>query len=360
MKVNGQDYRTIWMEGSVVKTINQPLLPHRFEVVDLPTHRDTARAIKTMILRGAGAIGAAAAFGMAQVFLEAPEAGPQRQAYVEDGYQALRTTRPTAQDLFWALDRVRAAGQRGGTDAAVAEARAISDEYIEAGRRIGESGGELLAEGARVLTHCNAGWLAFVDWGSALAPVYWAHRAGRRVSVLADETRPRGQGCRLTAWELAEEGVPVEVIADNAAGLLLRTGEVDIVITGADRIAANGDVANKIGTYEKALCAREAGVPFYVAAPLSTFDLGCPSGDAIPIEQRDADEVLYAWGADDAGNFTRVRLAPEGVAARNPAFDVTGAELVAGIITEVGIIPAEREPIAEAAGRQRETGNRQQ
>ncbi len=346
MRVHGKDYRTVWMEGTVVKTINQPLLPHRFEIVELPTHRDTAEAISNMTLRGAGAIGAAGAFGMAQVFAEAPAGEPARSQFLDAGDRRLRGTRPTAQDLFYALDRVRAAGQRGGAEAAAAEARAIADEYVLAGRRIGENGAPLIADGATVLTHCNAGWLAFVDWGSALAPVYLAHRAGRRVSVIADETRPRCQGARLTAWELAQEGVPVKVIADNAAGLLLRRGEIDLVLTGADRIAANGDVANKIGTYEKALCAAASHVPFYVAAPASTFDLSCPDGDHIPIEQRGADEVLYAYGRSDAGEPARVRLAPDRVGAINYAFDVTPADLIAGIITERGIIQPNADEIA--------------
>ena len=354
MKVQGKDYRTIWMEGSVVRTINQPLLPHRFEIVSLRTHRDTAEAIRTMVLRGAGAIGAAGGFGMAQVFMEAPGAEPARSEYVAAGYETLRDTRPTARDLFWALDRVRSAGQEAPAAqagaAAAAEAQAIAEEYVEAGRRIGAHGAELISDGCRVLTHCNAGWLAFVDWGSALAPVYFAHRAGRRVSVLADETRPRGQGARLTAWELQQEGVPVRIIADNAAGLLMRQGEVDLVITGADRIAANGDVANKIGTYEKALCARANGVPFYVAAPISTFDLDCPDGGAIPIEWRGEEEVLYAFGRDDRGELARVRLAPEGVGALNPAFDITPAELIAGLITDRGIIKPEPGEIARIVG----------
>jgi len=354
MKVEGKDYRTIWLEGSSVKTINQPLIPHKFEIVSLDTHDRTAEAIRTMVLRGAGAIGAAGAFGMAQVFMEAPAEEPARGQYIQAGYETLRNTRPTARDLFYALDRVRPVGEaapaeRAG-EAASAEAQRIADEYVEAGRLIGQYGAPLLAEGARVLTHCNAGWLAFVDWGSALAPVYMAHRAGRKVSVLADETRPRGQGARLTAWELKQEGVEVRVIADNAAGLLMRRGEVDIVITGADRIAANGDVANKIGTYEKALCAKANGVPFYVAAPASTFDLACPDGDHIPIERRGDDEVLYAYGRSDAGEFTRVRLAPEGVEAVNFAFDVTGAELVTGIITDRGIISANADEIARVIG----------
>ncbi|MHC4716592.1 MAG: S-methyl-5-thioribose-1-phosphate isomerase [Planctomycetota bacterium] len=354
MKVEGRDYRTIWLEGSSVKTINQPMIPHRFEVVSLDTHDQTAEAIRTMVLRGAGAIGAAGAFGMAQVFMEAPPEEPARGEYIDTGYETLRTTRPTAQDLFWALDRVRSAAEAvpepQAADAAAAESQRIADEYVEAGRLIGQYGAPLLTEGACVLTHCNAGWLAFVDWGSALAPVYVAHRAGRKVSVLADETRPRGQGARLTAWELQQEGVEVRIIADNAAGLMMRRGEVDLVITGADRIAANGDVANKIGTYEKALCAQANEVPFYVAAPVSTFDLACPDGDHIPIERRADEEVLYAYGRDDAGEFSRVRLAPEGVEAVNLAFDVTPAELIAGLITDRGIIAANPEEIARVIG----------
>ncbi len=343
MKVEGKDYRTVWMEGSAVMTINQPMLPHRFEVVRLRTHLDTAEAIKTMVVRGAGAIGAAAGYGMAQVFIEAPPDGPARSAYIQAGYETLKNTRPTARDLFYAIDRVRAAGDESS---AISEADAIADEYVDAGRRIGEIGAKLIKDGMTVLTHCNAGWLAFVDWGSALAPIYFAHRAGRKVSVIADETRPCCQGSRLTAWELQNEGVPVKVVADNAAGFLMRQGQIDLVITGADRIAANGDVANKIGTYEKALCAQACDVPFYVAAPLSTFDVDCPDGDHITIEQRDDDEVLYASGLTDAGQFTRVRLAPEGVGAINFAFDITPAELIDGIITEKGIIKPDPDEIA--------------
>jgi methylthioribose-1-phosphate isomerase len=361
MNVQGRHYRTVWMEGSAIRTINQPLLPHRFEVVTLPDHRATAGAIKTMVVRGAGAIGAAAAYGMAQVFLEAPRQGAARSAYIAAGHETLRTTRPTARDLFYAIDRVRAAGC-GGTGlepvppaaadaAALAEAQAIADENAQAGELIGRHGSGLLKAGSRVLTHCNAGWLAFVDWGSALSPIYAARRAGKEVFVWVDETRPRCQGAALTAWELQQEGVPFKLIADNAAGLLMRLGKVDLVVTGADRIAANGDVANKIGTYEKALCAKANGVPFYVAAPLSTFDPDCPDGQAIPLEERDGDEVLYATGADEAGRLTRVRLAPPGAQAANFAFDVTPAELITGLITQRGVIPPCPEDIARILAR---------
>ncbi len=346
MRVEGRQYRTVWLEGAVVRMINQHLIPHRFEVVDLIDHRETARAIRDMVVRGAGAIGATAGYGMAQVALEAPADGNWR-TYLEKGAQTLQATRPTAQNLFYAVRRVLAAAQAGSTlaearQAALREAQAIADEDAAWCKAIGQHGAALIPDGARVLTHCNAGWLAFVDWGSALAPVYAAHRAGKRVFVYADETRPRSQGATLTAWELQGEGVPYAIIADNAAGHLMQRGEVDLVIVGSDRIAANGDVANKIGTYEKALCARAHGIPFYVAAPTSTIDMECPSGDRIPIEERDQDEVLYAHGRDDEGRLTRVRLAPAGAQARNPAFDVTPRDLVSGIITQKGLIAPDR------------------
>ncbi len=341
MKVNGVDYRTVWMRGGVVRMIHQQLLPHEFAIIDLPTHRDTAEAIRTMVVRGAGAIGAAAGYGMAQVVLEAPD-GAGFEEYLARGAETLRRTRPTAQDLFYAVRRVLAAAQAAGSvdaarRAAVAEAEALADENAAAGEAIGRHGADLIPDGARVLTHCNAGWLAFVDWGSALAPIYAAARQGKRVFVYADETRPRCQGAMLTSWELQGEGIDHAIIADNAAGFLMRRGEIDLVIVGSDRIAANGDVANKIGTYEKALCAAANGVPFYVAAPTSTIDPDCASGDDIPIEERSPDEVLYISGKTDAGQVCRVRIAPEGVQARNPAFDVTPAQYVRAIITEHGV-----------------------
>jgi methylthioribose-1-phosphate isomerase len=354
MKVNGKHYRTVWLDGGTVKMINQPLLPHRFEVFECPTHRDTAEAIRTMVVRGAGAIGTAAGYGMAQAALEAADADPH--AFLRQAAETLRRTRPTAQNLFYAIDRVLAAVDGVDDPAAlrrlaVAEAQAISDEDAEAARRIGEYGEPLIRDGATVLTHCNAGWLAFADWGTALSPVYAAVRAGKTVRVLADETRPRSQGARLTAWELMAEGVDVTIIADNAAGHYLSRGQVDLVITGADRIAANGDVANKIGTYEKAVLAHAHGVPFYVAAPRSTFDSDCSAGTDIPIEQRCGDEVLYAYGWTDEGEWGRVRIAPPGAKAGNPAFDVTPARYITGLITEVGVVPATVDAVAEMLAR---------
>jgi methylthioribose-1-phosphate isomerase len=354
VNVEGRHHRTVWLEGSDLCLIDQRLLPYRFEVLRAADHRATAEAIADMTVRGAGAIGAAGGFGMAQGVLEAPE--DAFEAYVADAAARLRATRPTAQNLFYAIDRVLAAitppasvgDFAGARVAAVQEAQHIADQDAEACRRIGEHGAMLVPDGARVSTHCNAGWLAFVDWGSALSPVYAAIRQGKAVFVWVDETRPRSQGSKLTAWELVQEGVPHRVLCDGASASYMARGEVDMVIVGSDRIAANGDVANKIGTYPAALAAREAGIPFYVAAPTSTIDPDCPSGDAIPIEERDPDEVLYVWGRDDDGRLTRVRIAPAPSGARNPAFDVTPAKLVRGIITEFGVVSATPEGIARA------------
>jgi len=332
------------MEASVVRMIHQPYLPHRFEITDLPTHRHTADAIRTMIVRGAGAIGATAGFATAQAALEAPDDG--FHAWLAGAVDTIERTRPTAQNLFYATRRVLGAIEAQGDDlaaarnAAVAEAVAIADDDAACCEAIGRHGAALLGDRTRVSTHCNAGWLAFVDWGSALSPIYVAQRQGKRPFVWVDETRPRSQGARLTAWELGQEGVDHAVIADNATGHYLQRGEIDMVIVGSDRIAANGDVANKIGTYSSAVVARAHGVPFYVAAPTTTIDPACPTGLDIPIEEREADEVRWTWGWSDDGSFVRVRTTPQTSNARNPAFDMTPAELVAGIITEKGVVPA--------------------
>jgi len=353
VNVDGVPTRTVWLDGSTVRMIDQPRLPHTFRIADMATHRDTAEAISTMVVRGAGAIGATGAFGMAQAALEAPDHGFHE--FVAAAAETMRNTRPTAQNLFYGINTVLRAiedeGDRLGRarEAAVAAANAVADDDARCCERIGEHGEPLVADGARVSTHCNAGWLAFVDWGSAIAPIYTAHRKGKQVFVFVDETRPRGQGARLTAWELGQEGVPHAVVADNAAGHLMRTGEIDMVIVGSDRIAANGDVANKIGTYSSAVCAAANGIPFYVAAPTTTIDPECPSGDAIPIEERGGEEVRWTWGWSDEGRFIRVRTTPDHADVRNPAFDVTPAALVAGIITEKGVVPASPEGIASVA-----------
>ena len=332
MKVEGRDYRTVWMEGDTVCLIEQNLLPFEFKIFRAANHRDTCRAISSMVVRGAGAIGATAGYAMAQAFLEN---GTDR-GYVETARRQIENTRPTAQNLFYAVERVYNAG-RLSIEQGVNEAHQIADEDAAACRIIGELGNDLIEDGSNIETHCNAGWLAFVDYGSALSPVYAAHRSGKHVFVYADETRPRGQGARLTAWELENENVPHTIIADNAGAHLMSQGKVDMMIVGSDRIAANGDVANKIGTLEKAIAARHYDIPFYVAAPVSTIDFDCASGTDIPIEQRHQDEVLYQSGPNDEGKLEKVRVGSPGSGALNPAFDVTPAALVTAIITDQGI-----------------------
>ncbi len=353
MNVNGTPFRTVWWESGLVRMIDQPLLPHQFRIVDMPTYEHTALAIRAMTVRGAGAIGATGALGMAQAAVAAPDA--EFHAFVAHAANHLRETRPTAQNLFAGIDYVLRAIEAEGSgvararEAAVAAANAFADDDAESCRRIGELGAPIVSERRRVSTHCNAGWLAFVDWGSALSPIYAARRAGADVFVWVDETRPRQQGSQLTAWELGQEGVPHAVIADNATGHYMARGEIDVVIVGSDRIAANGDVANKIGTYTSALAAAANGIPFYVAAPTTTIARHTATGADIPIEERGDDEVLYAWGWSDDGRFMRVRTAPATSRGRNPAFDVTPAALIAGIITEKGIVPASVEGIASVA-----------
>src|SRR3989338_2636109 len=330
MKANGNHYRTVWLEGSVVKLINQPLLTHKFEIFSCRTCKETAEAIKNMIVRGAGAIGAAAGYAMAQVFLSGDD--------VEAGAELIKSTRPTAQNLFYAVEKVMKAKDK---EEAVKIANGIADEDAAACKRIGEYGEPLIKTNFRILTHCNAGWLAFVDYGSALAPVYLANRNGKRVFIFVDETRPRCQGSMLTAWELGNENIPYAIIADNAAGYYMRKKEIDIVITGADRIAANGDAANKIGTYEKAVLAKENNIPFYIAAPIATIDFSISSGDEILIEERNEEEVLEISGLNGNGKTSKIRISPKNAKAKNPAFDVTPAKYIKGFITEKGIFKPE-------------------
>ena len=346
MRVNGVAYRTVWMEDGVVKLIDQRRLPFQFEIVSLGTAHDTAAAIKDMTVRGAGAIGVAAGYAMAQAALQANES--TFDADVAAAASVIRATRPTARNLFYAVERVLEGVASEPSVArkrakAVEIAQAIADEDAAACQRIGALGQTLLPDPATVLTHCNAGWLAFADWGTALAPVYAAHQQGRRVEVFVMETRPRAQGAKLTAWELTQEGVPFTLIPDTAAGHVMRQGLIDLVLVGADRIAANGDVANKIGTYTLAVLARTHRVPFYVAAPTSTIDPDCPNGAAIPIEERADEEIVWTTGLTAGGQLERVRTAPESVKVRNWAFDVTPAEYVAGVLTERGLVaPSER------------------
>jgi methylthioribose-1-phosphate isomerase len=335
MLVNGKEYRTVWMEGGTVYMIDQNELPFEFRIIQTHQYLETCHAIRNMTVRGAGAIGAAAAFAMAQAILQAPKTG--QNEYIAQARYEIEATRPTARNLFYATERVFNAGN-GSAEQAVIEAQDIADEDARDSRLIGKFGNELIKDNDNICTHCNAGWLAFVDYGTALSPIYQAHRSNKSVFVYVDETRPRGQGAKLTAWELYQAGIPHLIIPDNATASLMSEGKINIMIVGADRIAANGDVANKIGTLEKAIIAKYYGVPFYVAAPTSTMDLSCESGIDIIIEERDENEVLYQKGIDREGKLTEVLVCSPGSHALNPAFDVTPAHLITGIITEKGII----------------------
>lgn len=359
MKVHGQPFRTIWLsESGLVQLIDQRFLPHQFVIEDVATVEQMACAIREMHVRGAGLIGAAAGFGM---YLAARAAATAGEAFDDELARAaaeLKATRPTAVNLAWAIDRqLNRAAQPGTTDEKIARvlatAQMIADEDAEHCRRIGQHGLKLIqriaqekgGEPVNVLTHCNAGWLAFVDYGSATSPVYAAHDAGIPVHVWVDETRPRGQGSKLTAWELNEHGVAHTVIADNAGGHLMQRGDVDLVIVGTDRTTYTGDVANKIGTYLKALAAKDNNVPFYVALPSSSFDWQMRDGlREIPIEERGSDEVKYAEGWAE-GRTVEVRVAPESSPAANYGFDVTPRRLVTGLITERGICAANEQSI---------------
>ncbi len=322
--------------------IDQRVLPVEETYLTLRSYEEVADAIKTMVVRGAPAIGVSAAFGLA---LGAKQAVGTDAADLEQDFdymcQVMSETRPTAVNLFWAIERMRDAFRRAREENAnvetikqrlIEEAKKIYDEDIKANRALGQFGGELLNDGATVLTHCNAGALATAgDYGTALGVIRGARDAGKRIAVIADETRPFLQGTRLTAWELAQDDIPVTIITDNMAGHIMKQGKVDAVVVGADRIAANGDTANKIGTYMVAILAREHNIPFYVAAPISTIDLSLASGDEIPIEERNAKEVTHVG---------EQRFAPEGIAVHNPAFDVTPHHFIAAIINDKGIARA--------------------
>ncbi|HNW70913.1 MAG TPA: S-methyl-5-thioribose-1-phosphate isomerase [Bacteroidales bacterium] len=341
MKVNGKNYRTVWMDNGSVFMIEQNLLPFEFRIYKSKNYKQTCHAIKTMIVRGAGAIGVTAGYAMAQAFLEGAE--KNFEDYITGAKNEIEATRPTARNLFYAVERVYNAGIKNPLDALM-EAEKLAQEDVDASKRIGELGHELIKDGFNIETHCNAGWLAFTDYGTALSPVYSAAISGKKIFVYVDETRPRSQGARLTAWELKNENIPHVIIPDNAGAYLMSLGKIDMVIVGADRIAANGDVANKIGTLEKAIVAKEYGVPFYVAAPTSTFDLNSGSGKNITIEERDTGEVLYQTGPDRDGTMHEILVCAPGCDALNPAFDVTPAKLITKIITEKGIInPHEKE-----------------
>lgn len=353
MKVDGQTYRTIWVdEKEQLFVINQLKLPHYFEIATLNKVDEVCGAISSMMVRGAGLIGATAAYGMWIAAREAPKSS--FNDYIASAAEKLKRTRPTASNLVWAIDRQILLIESGGTIAekislAKTGAEAIANEDASFCHRIGQHGLTLLKQLAankpgravNILTHCNAGWLAFVDYGTALSPIYAAHDSGISLHVWVDETRPRNQGASLTAWELAKHGIPHSLIADNSGGHLMQHGMVDIVFTGADRVTRNGDVANKIGTYLKALAAKDNDIPFYVALPSSTFDFSLNEGVAqIPIEERSGDEIRYVSGRLANGSIGLVQICPEETEARNWGFDVTPSGLITGLITERGICRA--------------------
>jgi methylthioribose-1-phosphate isomerase len=359
MKVDGRHFRSIWLEqdGWTVGAIDQRRLPHEFVVAHITNVADATEAIRSMLVRGAPLIGATAAYGVALAMR-----ADASDAALDRAYAMLLAARPTAVNLRWALDemarmlRPLAASERGA--AAYGRAVEIADEDVAINQEIGRHGLALIeqiaarkrpGEPVNVLTHCNAGWLATVDWGTATAPIYLAHDRGLKVHVWVDETRPRNQGASLTAWELGHHGVPHTVIADNTGGHLMQHRMVDLAIVGTDRVAANGDVCNKIGTYLKALAAHDNGVPFYVALPSPTIDFGIDDGiRQIPIEQRSADEVATMTGRTADGRVETVRVVPEGSPVANYAFDVTPARLVTGLITERGLLRPERAALASA------------
>ena len=355
MNVDGKPYRTIWLnrDGKSVEIIDQTKLPHRFETVTLRTLDDAARAISTMQVRGAPLIGATAAYGVALALR-----GDASDEALDHACEVLAATRPTAINLRWALDEMQKAVRNQPRDkrvaAAFARAAAICDEDVETNRRIGEHGLGIIRAHAdkkngaivNILTHCNAGWLACVDWGTALAPIYRAHDEGVKVHVWVDETRPRNQGASLTAFELGAHGVPHTLIADNAGGHLMQKKLVDLCIVGTDRTTSTGDVANKIGTYLKALAARDNNVPFLVALPFSTIDWSLEDGSTIPIEERGGDEVKFMTGKLKDGSIATVQIAPDCSQAANFGFDVTPARLISGFITERGVTPATRDGLA--------------
>jgi methylthioribose-1-phosphate isomerase len=359
MKVDGRHFRSIWLEpdGWSLAAIDQRRLPHEFIVARMTDLEASADAISTMLVRGAPLIGATAAYGVALAMRT-----DGSDAALDRAYKVLIATRPTAINLKWALDEMRQAlaplPPSARSEAAYARAGEIAEQDVAINKQIAQHGLALIeaafakkqpGEPVNILTHCNAGWLATVDWGTATAPIYLAHDRGLNVHVWVDETRPRNQGASLTAWELGHHGVPHTVIADNTGGHLMQHGMVDLAIVGTDRVTANGDVCNKIGTYLKALAAHDNGVPFYVALPSPTIDFGIDDGvRQIPIEQRAADEVATMTGRTADGRIETVRVVPAGSPVANYAFDVTPSRLVTALITERGVLKADRDALSRA------------
>ena len=349
MKINGKEYQTIWFEKNVVKIIDQTKLPHQFIIKDLKTVKDTINAIKTMEVRGAPLIGATAAYGLVLAILENDD-----QSFLKKSASDLIKSRPTAINLKWAVDRMMSKLSGVNSDKileiATNEAKEICEEDIKFCENIGLNGLKIIEDiynkkkdTVNILTHCNAGWLATINWGTATSPIYHAHKKDIPVHVWVDETRPRNQGANLTSYELNEEEIPNTIIADNTGGILMQRGEVDMCIVGTDRTLATGDVCNKIGTYLKALAAKDNNVPFYVALPSSTIDWDIKDYKDIPIEERNSEELSHIEGFDEKGNIKKVQIYPKKSKAMNLAFDITPAKYVTGLITEKGVCNASSE-----------------
>jgi len=346
MKIDGKSYRTIWFENNMVKIIDQTKLPHQFVVKDLKTVKDSINAIKNMEVRGAPLIGATAAYGLVLSIKENNDL-----SFLKQSSEQLINSRPTAINLKWAVDRMMkklsGVNNKDILNIALEEAKAIAEEDVGFCKNIGLNGLKIIEEIANkkkdtvnILTHCNAGWLATIDWGTATSPIYHAHQKGVKVHVWVDETRPRNQGANLTSYELNEEGIPNTIIADNTGGILMQRGQVDMCIVGTDRTLSNGDVCNKIGTYLKALAAKDNNVPFYVALPSSTIDWKIKDHKEIPIEERNSEELSHVEGLDKDNKLQKVLIYPQKSKAMNLAFDVTPAKYVTGLITEKGVCEA--------------------
>ena len=346
MLINGKAYRTIWFEKNIVKIINQTKLPHQFIIKDLKTIRDSINAIKTMEVRGAPLIGATAAYGLVLSIIEKND-----QTFLKESSDGLVASRPTAINLKWAVDRMmkKLSGVNSNEilKTAIEEAKIIAEEDVNFCKNIGLNGLKIIEEIAKkkndtvnILTHCNAGWLATIDWGTATSPIYHAYKKGIKVHVWVDETRPRNQGANLTSYELNEEGIPNTIITDNTGGILMQRGQVDMCIVGTDRTLSTGDVCNKIGTYLKALAASDNNVPFYVAVPSSTIDWKIKDFKEIPIEERDPKELSHIEGLDKDNKVQKLLIYPKKSKAMNLAFDITPAKLVTGLITEKGVCEA--------------------
>ena len=346
MKIEGKSYRTIWFENNVVKIINQTKLPHQFIIKELKTVQEVINAIKTMEVRGAPLIGATAAYGLVLSIIEKNDL-----SYLKKSSDDLILSRPTAINLKWSVDRMmkKLSGVNSNKILKIAldEAKTIVEEDVNFCKNIGLNGLKIIEEisikkkdTVNILTHCNAGWLATIDWGTATSPIYHAHKKGIKVHVWADETRPRNQGANLTSYELNEEGIPNTIIADNTGGILMQRGQVDMCIVGTDRTLSNGDVCNKIGTYLKALAAKDNNIPFYVALPSSTIDWNIKDHKQIPIEERNSEELSHVEGLDKDNKLQKVLIYPQKSKAMNLAFDVTPAKYVTGLITEKGVCEA--------------------